>query len=297
MTVLVTGGSGFIGRRLQSYRPDWVYLSSTDYDLLDRSAVDKMYADIQPEAVVHLAGRVGGIKDNSSNQVEFFEQNVVMNLNVVAGAHQAGVPRLLGALSTCAFPDVVSKYPFTEDEIFDGPCATTNFAYGYSKRLLHALILAYRSQHKVDYSTFSPSNVYGPGDHFDTDTSHFVPALISKAAKLKDGDTLELWGTGAPLRQQLYVEDLCQIIPLLLTHHHSDDPIIVAPNENLSIDEMAKILISHLNIDVKIVYNNQLDGQHRKDGANALLLQTIGDYNFTSFDSGIKQTYNWYRPF
>ena len=296
MTVLVTGGSGFIGSRLQLHRPDWVYVSSKDYNLFDKEAVERMFKEVSPTSVVHLAARVGGIKDNSTHQVEYFEQNVLMNINVLRGAYEARVPRLLAALSTCAFPDVVEEYPLTEGDIFNGPCAQTNFAYGYSKRLLHALVLAYRQQHRLDYNTFSPSNVYGPGDNFDDDTSHFVPALIRKVSRLKDGDTLELWGSGRPLRQQLYVDDLCEIIPLLLTRHHRTEPVIVAPHENLSIDEMARILISQLNIDVNIVYNNQLDGQYRKDGTNKLLLQTIGGYGFTSFDSGIKQTYNWYCP-
>ena len=297
MTILVTGGSGFIGRRLKLKQPDWIYVSSADYNLLDPYDTSRMFKDIEPTAVVHLAARVGGIKDNNANQVEFFEHNVQMNINVVRSAYEAGVTRLLGAVSTCAFPDVVDEYPFTEESIFNGPCAETNFAYGYSKRLLHALILSYRKQYGVDYSTFSPSNVYGPDDHFDSDKSHFIPSLISKVSRLKEGSTLELWGTGKPLRQQLYVDDLCEIIPLLLDKHHGPEPLIVAPNENLSIDEMATILISYLKIGLNVVYNNDLEGQYRKDGANNLLLETIGPYEFTSFKDGIVQTYNWYLPF
>ena len=297
MTILVTGGSGFIGRRLKLKQPDWIYVSSADYNLLDPYDTSRMFKDIEPTAVVHLAARVGGIKDNNANQVEFFEHNVQMNINVVRSAYEAGVTRLLGAVSTCAFPDVVDEYPFTEESIFNGPCAETNFAYGYSKRLLHALILSYRKQYGVDYSTFSPSNVYGPDDHFDSDKSHFIPSLISKVSRLKEGSTLELWGTGKPLRQQLYVDDLCEIIPLLLDKHHGPEPLIVAPNENLSINEMATILISYLKIGLNVVYNNNLEGQYRKDGANNLLLETIGPYEFTSFKDGIVQTYNWYLPF
>ena len=297
MTILVTGGSGFIGRRLKLKQPDWIYVSSADYNLLDPYDTSRMFKDIEPTAVVHLAARVGGIKDNNANQVEFFEHNVQMNINVVRSAYEAGVTRLLGAVSTCAFPDVVDEYPFTEESIFNGPCAETNFAYGYSKRLLHALILSYRKQYGVDYSTFSPSNVYGPDDHFDSDKSHFIPSLISKVSRLKEGSTLELWGTGKPLRQQLYVDDLCEIIPLLLDKHHGPEPLIVAPNENLSINEMATILISYLKIGLNVVYNNDLEGQYRKDGANNLLLETIGPYEFTSFKDGIVQTYNWYLPF
>jgi len=295
MCVLVTGGSGFVGTRLKRIKPEWIYISSQEYNLLDPVAVRAMYTKYQPEAVLHLAARVGGIKDNANHQVEYFEQNVLMNLNVVRGAYEAKVPRLLAALSTCAFPDVVTKYPFTEKDIFNGPCAETNFSYGYSKRLLHALVLAYRKQYGLNYSTFSPSNVYGPGDHFGDEGAHFVPSLISKVSRLQDGDTLELWGTGAPLRQQMYVDNLCEIIPLLLKKHNGPAPLIVSPPENLSIDEMAKILISQLNIHLNIRYNKELDGQYRKDGSNSELLKVIGSYQFTTFEEGIEETYNWYQ--
>jgi len=295
MTILVTGGSGFVGTRLKRIRPAWAYLSSREYNLLDPVAVKAMYKKYKPDAVVHLAARVGGIKDNANHQVEYFEQNVLMNINVVRGAYEAGVPRLLSALSTCAFPDVVGSYPFTEEDIFGGPCAETNFSYGYSKRLLHALVLAYRKQYGVNYSTFSPSNIYGPGDHFGDEGAHFVPSLVTKISKLEEGDTLELWGTGRPLRQQMYVDDLCHLIPLLLEKHNGAEPLIVSPYENLSIDEMAKILISQLNIHINIRYNKELDGQYRKDGSNKRLLKLIGNYQFTTFKEGIEKTYNWYQ--
>jgi len=292
---LVTGGSGFIGTRLKRREPEWLYISSQEYDLLDPMAVTAMYKKYKPDAVLHLAARVGGIKDNAEHQVEYFEQNVLMNLNVIRGAYEAKVPRLLAALSTCAFPDVVTEYPFTEKDIFSGPPAETNFSYGYSKRLLHALVLAYRKQYGLNYSTFSPSNIYGPGDHFDDDGAHFVPSLISKLSKLNDGDTLELWGTGKPLRQQMYVDDLCEIIPLLLESHYGPNPLIISPGENLSIDDMAKILISQLNIPINIRYNKELDGQYRKDGSNKELLKVIGNYQFTTFAEGIGKTYKWYQ--
>ena len=295
MTVLVTGGSGFVASRLKKIKPTWIYVSSRDYNLLDPAATKAMYKEYKPDAVLHLAARVGGIKDNANHQVEYFEQNVLMNINVVRGAYEAGVPRLLAALSTCAFPDVVASYPFTEEDIFGGPCAETNFSYGYSKRLLHALVLAYRKQYGVNYSTFSPSNIYGPGDHFGDEGAHFVPSLITKISKLEEGDTLELWGTGAPLRQQMYVDDLCHIIPLLLEKHNGSEPLIVSPHENLSIDEMAKILISQLNIHINIRYNKELDGQYRKDGSNKRLLKLIGNYQFTTFKEGIEKTYNWHQ--
>lgn len=296
MRVLVTGGSGFVGTRLKIHKPQWVYVSSKDFSLLDELEVAYMYEDIKPDAVVHLAARVGGIKDNAENQVEFFEHNTLMNLNVLKMGYEFGVKRILSSLSTCAFPDKVASYPFSEEDFFTGPPAETNFSYGYTKRMLHVLSLSYRKQHGVNYSTFCPSNIYGPNDHFDTEKSHFVPALISKVSKMTDGDTLRLWGTGRPLRQQLYVDDLCEIIPKLLVHHNSDMPLIVTPDENLSIDEMAKTLISQLNKNVKIVYNNILDGQFRKDGKNNHLKNVLQeDFEFTKFKDGVMKTYNWYK--
>jgi GDP-L-fucose synthase len=294
MKTLVTGGSGFLGKRLKIYHPEWIYVSTADYCLTDSVETMQMFEEIRPNAVIHLAARVGGIKDNSENQVDFFEQNMLINLNVIKAAYDFGVDRLLASLSTCAFPDVVAEYPFKEKDLLEGPPAETNFAYGFTKRMLHTLILSYRKQYGVNYSTFSPSNIYGPGDHFNSDRSHFIAALVSKMATLNEGGVLELWGTGRPMRQQLYVDDLCQIIPLLLEKHYSAEPLIVAPDENLTIDEMARTLLSHVDKDINIVYNNKLDGQFRKDGSNHKLKELIGDFKFTKFKDGITKTYDWY---
>jgi GDP-L-fucose synthase len=254
-----------------------------------------MFEDTKPDAVLHLAARVGGIKDNAENPAAYYHDNVMINTNVVHQAHLHGVERLLAALSTCAYPDRVEKYPFTEDDFLKGPPAETNLSYGYSKRMLHIQCQAYRKQHGLNYSTFCPSNIYGSGDHYNTTSSHFVAALISKVAPLEDGDTLELWGSGLPLRQQLYVDDLCELIPMLIEKHNSDLPLIVAPDENLSINEMTTALITQLHKNVKVVYNSTLDGQFRKDGSNQKLKELIGNYNFTKFKDGIMRTYNSYR--
>jgi GDP-L-fucose synthase len=294
MKVLVTGGSGFLGKRLKIYKPDWTYISSKDYDLTSTEETKQMFRDIKPAAVVHLAARVGGIKDNAENQALFFYQNVMMNTNIVHEAYLAGVPRLLASLSTCAFPDTVDNYPFSEKDLFSGPPAITNFSYGFSKRMLHVQAASYRKQYGLNYSTFCPSNLYGPNDHFDSESSHFVPSLISKIAKAKDGDKIEVWGTGQPLRQQLYVDDLCRAIPELLDKHATDDPIIVAPDENLSIMTMSETLVDISKKNLEIFFNGNLDGQYRKDGSNGRLLDIIPNFEFTSFISGASQTYNWY---
>jgi GDP-L-fucose synthase len=295
MRVVVTGGSGFVGNRIRKVKPHWIYLSSKDYDLVSASECKKMYKELQPDAVVHLAGKIGGIIANDTSPADFYYLNTMMNTNIIHEGYLAGVDRILAALSTCAFPDVVDKYPFGEEDIFKGPPASTNLSYGCAKRSLYVQIKSYRKQYGVNYSAFCPANVYGPGDNFNSLESHFVAALVSKVAAALDGDTIELWGTGTPLRQQLYVDDLCEIIPILLEKHNGDSPLIVAPDENISIDSISKILISQLDKDIKVSYNNKLDGQFRKDGSNSRLSGIIGDYKFTKIKEGILSTYNSYK--
>ncbi len=293
--VLVFGGTGFVGKNLQAEQPNWVYFDRGAWDhehpLEDLSEVLKIYDFYKPDAVLHLAAKVGGIKDNAQNQATYFYKNTAMNTNILHGAFLRKIPRVLSSLSTCAFPNVASSYPFSESHLFEGPPAPTNFSYGFTKRMLQVQSVSYRAQHGMNYSTFCPSNIYGPHDHFGTEKSHFVPALIDKLYRATEGDNLEMWGTGQPLRQQLYVRDLVKIIPLLLEKHNSNIPLIVAPPENLSIAEMTDIALKITQKDVNITYNNRLDGQYRKDGDNSRLLELIGDFNFTSFVDVLSKTY------
>tara|TARA_R110001599_G_scaffold152351_1_gene337348 strand:- start:2559 stop:3455 length:897 start_codon:yes stop_codon:yes gene_type:complete len=295
MVVLVTGGSGFVGTRLKKQNPNWTFLSSRDCDLTDYSSVHDMFISEKPDAILHLASKVGGIKENSTKQAEFYDTNTYINTNVLKAAHNAGINRVLSCLSTCAYPDVVSTYPFVEEDILSGPPAKTNFTYGYTKRALLVQTNAYRQQYGVNYSTFCPSNIYGPNDNFNLDSSHFVPAMIRKVHEAKEGDTVEFWGTGSPLRQQLYVDDLIGIIPFLLKSHNTDVPIIISPDQNLSIKEMVEIFLNNIEKNVKIVFNDKLDGQYRKDGSNKKFKELYGDFEFTKFTNGVLKTYEWYK--
>ena len=294
MKVLVTGGSGFVGRSLQKVKPEWIYISSANVFLLSQQSTFDYLEMTKPDAIIHLAATVGGIKVNNEYPERFFYENVTMNMNVISSAVELKIPRVLSAISVCAFPDVVEHYPFEESDLHDGAPAETNLSYGYSKRLLVVHSNACRKQYGFNYSTFAPSNLYGPGDDFDFETSHFVSAMIRKVYEAKDGDTIEFWGSGNPLRQQLYVEDVAKIIPMILEEHNSNLPLIVAPYENLRIKEMVDILLEVTNRDVKITFNGELDGQFRKDGSNSELTKLIGDFDFTSFKEGVKKTYDWY---
>lgn len=303
MKVLVTGGSGFLGKALQKVRPDWIYLSSKDVDLRCEFMTMKKLTEINPDAIVHLAGRVGGIKENSLKQADFYHDNIMMNTNIIHCAQVLGIKRVLSSLSTCAFPDVVEKYPFTEKDILNGPPAKTNLSYGFTKRSLYVMTNAYRSQFGLNYSTFCPSNLYGSGDDFDLQSSHFVSAMIRKFHEAKENGSLEFWGTGKPLRQQLYVEDLAFFIPTLLEHHNDNEPIIVAPDENLSIETMIKIcqkiFRDKYNKDIDYKFNGVLDGQYNKQGSNKLFMELIHQHLKTreliSFEVGLEKTIKWYE--
>jgi GDP-L-fucose synthase len=294
MNVLVTGGSGFLGKRLAKVEPSWTYLSSKDLDLENYDSCLEFFGDTKPDAIIHLAGRVGGIKDNVEKPAEFYHRNVTMNTNVIHAAYKAEVGRVLSALSTCAFPDRLDRYPFEEEDLHNGPPAPTNLPYGFAKRALHVQSMAYREQYGVNYSSFTLSNLYGPEDNFDPETSHFVPSLLRRISESKEHDTLSLWGSGKPRRQQLYVDDAAKLIPALLEGHNGNIPIIVAPNENLTIRQMAVHALHALGENRDEVFDGKMDGQIRKDGSNKKLLKLIGSFRFTPFIKGVRKTYMWY---
>lgn len=293
--VLVTGGAGFLGRNLRKMYPLWDYPTRKDFDLLNLTECYNMIEYYRPDVIVHLAGKVGGIKENSTKQAEFLYVNSKINLNVVEAARLMKVPRLLAALSTCVFPDYAVQYPLTEENILDGWPAKTNFGYAMAKRNLYAQVLSYREQYKLDYVTFTLTNLYGPQDSFDLNSSHFVPAAIRKVYETQHDESIEFWGTGNALRQELFVTDFCKLLPQLIERHHSNLPLIIAPDENLSIKEMANIIVEHSGKTLYPYFSGILDGQIRKDGSNARLFEIIDNLEFTSFFDGSKQTYEWYK--
>jgi len=298
--VLVTGGTGLLGRTLKRLAPHWTYIGSSDCDLTDRRAVSDLIRELNPEGVIHLAARVGGIKANVNYPAEFFYQNTSMNLNVIHESYLAGVKRLVACLSTCAFPDIIESYPFSENSLHLSPPAPTNFEYGYAKRVLDVQVNAYRKQYNLDYVSLTPCNLYGMGDNFDLETCHLVPALIVKCISAIENkeDNIDLLGTGSPLRQQLYVDDLAKLIQIIYQYYSMPYPIIVAHPDNLSIKEIAEAVARATGYKGKFTFNGQLDGQFRKDGSIQLLLSFLKenniDFGFTSLEQGLQKTVEWY---
>ena len=178
--ILVTGGSGLVGKYLKKILPDAVYISSKDYDLTTENGVQKMFLKHKPNIVIHLAARVGGIIDNIEHPAEYFTQNVLMNTLLVEYSRIFKVKKFIGILSTCIYPDIAKKYPMDESMLHDGPPTITNFSYGYSKRSMGAQIDAYNQQYNLNYQYLIPCNLYGEEDKDDENKSHFLTSLIKK---------------------------------------------------------------------------------------------------------------------
>ena len=292
--VVVTGGSGMVGRSLKKIMPNAIYLSSSDYDLTTEVGVSQMYMDLNPNTVIHLAAKVGGIIDNINKPSTYFTDNILMNTLLLEYARHNGVERFVGILSTCIYPDKVDNYPMTEDMLHQGPPTPTNFSYGYAKRCLAVQIDACNEQYETRYQYFTPCNLYGEHDKFGNN-SHFVAALLKKIIKAKaDGEgKITLFGTGTPLRQFMHSDDLAKVIQNCLVDEVYDS-FNVSVNQNISIDEIAKKTLVACGLgDMKVEYDiTQPDGQFRKDVSNDKFLSIFPDFKFTPLDEGVKRVYD-----
>ena len=292
--ILVTGGSGMVGKSLKQLIPQASYISSKDCDLTNPVEVELLVKIHKPEVIIHLAAKVGGIIDNINKPAEYFDDNILMNTLLLKSAHKYGVDRFIGILSTCIYPDKVDTYPMSEEMLHLGPPTPTNFSYGYAKRSLAVQIDAYNKQYGTKYQYLTPCNLYGEHDKYG-DNSHFVAALIKKIhnAKMAGDNKITLFGTGTPLRQFMYSNDLAIIIKKCL-----DDNIYenfnVATEQNVSIDEIARIALKACDAEhIDIEYDStKPDGQYRKDVSINKLKTLIPDFSAISLYDGIKNTYS-----
>lgn len=293
--VLVTGGSGMVGKSLQKIMPNAIYISSKDYNLTDSESVWKMLHKTGPDAIVHLAAKVGGIIDNINKPAEYFTDNVLMNTMLMDYAYNKGIDRFIGILSTCIYPDAVDSYPMIETDLHKGPPTPTNFSYGYAKRCLAVQTDAYNKQYNTKYQYLIPCNLYGEHDKYG-DNSHFIAALIKKIhlAKKNGDDKIVLFGTGTPLRQFMHSDDLAKVIYHCLENDIYDN-MNVATEQNLSIREMAEIALKACDAtDLTIQFDdNYPDGQFRKDVSIERLKNAIPDFQAIGLEDGIRKTYQY----
>jgi GDP-L-fucose synthase len=293
--ILITGGSGMVGKCLKNIYPEATYISSKDFDLTIESSVVKMYKEYNPTHVLHLAAKVGGIIDNIENPVNYFEENILMNTLLIKHAYKNNIKRFIGILSTCIYPDTVNSYPMKENSLHSGPPTETNFSYGYAKRCMAVQIEAYNKQFGTKYQYLTPPNLYGEYDKTG-ENSHFVAALIKKIIKAKQNNEskIVLFGTGTPLRQFMYANDLAKIIQHCVEKDITESFNTATP-ENLSISDIANIALSACDAEnLKIEYDStKPDGQFRKDVSIEKMEKLIPNFQFTSLYDGIKKTYEF----
>tara|TARA_R110000822_G_scaffold134413_3_gene272071 strand:+ start:138 stop:1019 length:882 start_codon:yes stop_codon:yes gene_type:complete len=291
MKILITGGNGMVGKHLQEILPNAIYIGSKECNLTSWKETEYMMFLHKPDHIIHLAAKVGGIQDNIAKPAEYFDDNILINTHILKASLQFNVKRFTGILSTCIYPDIIEKYPMKEEDMFLGPPTSSNFSYGYAKRCLAVQIDAYNKQYSTKYNYLIPCNLYSEYDNFNNESKmHFMTALLKKIKLSKE--TLNLLGTGKPLRQFMYAGDLARIIKEVIDKDITNS-FNVATSENLSIDKMANISLNILNKNLKIKYSKpELDGQFRKDVCNKKLLSYVPNFKFTSFEEGIKKVYN-----
>jgi GDP-L-fucose synthase len=250
---------------------------------------------MQPTHVLHLAANVGGLFKNIKFKVEMLQDNVLINENVTKCCHKYGVKKLLSCLSTCVFPDKTT-YPIDETMLHSGPPHSSNEGYSYAKRMIDVVNRCYRDEYGSNFTSVIYTNIFGPHDNFQLEDSHVIPGLIHKCylAK-KNGTALSIWGTGTPLRQFIYSEDAAKLTIWALRKYDAPDPIILSPNDEVSISNVAQMIATAMDFQGEIVYDaSKPDGQFKKTANNAKLVKLLPDFKFTPIAEAIKRSVDWF---
>ncbi len=302
LRILVTGASGFLGRHVvrELHRRgavDVLTPGSAEYDLRRLDRVERLFEAERPDVVIHLAARVGGIGANRANPGSFFYDNLIMGAQLVEVARQRQVAKFVAVGTICAYPKF-TPVPFREDDLWSGYPEETNAPYGLAKKMLLVQAQAYREQYGMNAIYVLPVNLYGPGDHFDLENSHVVPAMIRKFIEARDRSRPEviLWGTGRPTREFLYVADAAEAIALATERYNDPDPVNIGSGEEISIRELADVIREGVGYRGEIRWDeSKPDGQPRRALDTSRARERFGFVASTPFDIGLRQTIHWYE--
>ena len=297
--IFVAGHRGMVGgalvRRLGPEGADVLTAGREDLDLRDQGAVRAWLADRKPDAVILAAARVGGILANDAYPADFLYENLVIETNVIEGAYRAGVEKLLFLGSSCIYPKFAPQ-PIPEDALLTGALEPTNEWYAIAKIAGLKLCEAYRKQHGVDYISGMPTNLYGPGDNFDLQSSHVIPALIRKAhdAKQRGENNLVIWGSGAPRREFLHVDDCADALVFLLKNYSGAQHVNIGSGEDLPIADLARLIMNVVGLDGALEFDrSKPDGTPRKL-MNSDKLAAMGWAPGIDLARGLKDVYDWF---
>lgn len=294
MRILISGGTGLVGSAFSRVKTDHdlVLLGSSDCDLRNPQATREMIEKQKPDAVIHLAAKVGGVKGNFDYVADFFYENIAINTNILEESRRQGVPKVLSLLSTCIYPDNPT-YPLSEEQVHSGEPHFSNFGYAYAKRMLEVHSRAIRRQYGLKYITAIPNNIYGPNDNFDLENGHVVPAIIRK---MHENKCPTLWGTGAPLREFTYSEDIARALLLLVENYDGEQPINIGNTNQVSIKDMAESILAHFDNVERIEWDtSKPEGQFKKPSSNKKFIDLFPNFCYTDMDVGLEKTINWFK--
>lgn len=299
--VTVTGGAGFLGssvvQRLRDRGAELFIPRSSCYDLTAKEHARRMYQDSRPEILLHLAARVGGIGANQRNPGLFFHENMAMGMHILEeGRLYGALEKLIFVGTTCSYPKFTPT-PFKEEDFWNGYPEETNAPYGIAKRSLLAMSWGYRQQYGMKIIYLIPANLYGPGDNFDLDTGHVIPALIRKFVEAgeKGLPTVNLWGTGEPSREFLYAEDAAEGLLLAGECYEKSEPVNLGTNREIHIKELAELVARLVGYQGETVWDaNQPDGQQRRCLDTSRARTEFGFEAKTSLEEGLQRTIDWY---
>lgn len=297
MRVLVTGGGGFLGshlvERLDAEGHDIAVARSADYDITSMDETARMFDDAGPELVFHLAAEVGGIGANRANPGRYWFANLAMGANVLEQARLHETPKLVIVGTVCAYPKF-APVPFGEDDLWDGYPEETNAPYGVAKKAVLVGAQAYREQYGLDAIFLLPTNLYGPRDNFDLETSHVIPALIRKM--VESDDEVVLWGDGSPTREFLYVDDCVEGLVLAAERYDRPEPVNLGASREISIRDLAGLIADVVGYEGRIVWDTEKpNGQPRRSVDATRARELFGFEAKTSLREGIERTVAWYR--
>ncbi len=300
--VTVTGGAGFLGRflteMLKAHEGVEVFVPrSRDYNLIEKDDINRMLDDSQPDLVIHLAAVVGGIGHNQKNPGKFFYDNLMMGVQLIEQSRLRGVKKFVATGTVCAYPKF-TPVPFKEDDLWNGYPEETNAPYGLAKKMMLVQSQAYREQYGFNSIFILPANLYGPGDNFDLETSHVIPALIRKCveARRSGAGFIEVWGSGSASREFLYGEDCAEGIVKAAALYNESDPVNLGNGREVVIKDLVGMIVRLTGFEGEIRWqSNKPDGQPRRQLDTSRAAERFGFQAHTSLEQGLQQTIDWYE--
>ena len=300
--ICITGGAGFLGTHLQAQlrkrgAKELFIPTYPEYDLVKSEDITRLYEDAQPDIVIHLAAKVGGIGANREKPGEFFYDNLMMGVQLLHQAWQRGIEKFVAIGTICAYPKY-TPIPFKEEDLWNGYPEETNAPYGLAKKMLLVQSQGYRQQYGYNSIYLLPVNLYGPGDNFNPASSHVIPALIKKCVDAREAGESEIiaWGDGSPTREFIYVEDAAEAIALATERYNDSEPVNIGSSFEISIKDLTELIARLTGFTGAIRWDtSKPNGQPRRKLDTSRAKEYFGFESHTNFEDGLKRTIAWYE--